>query len=287
MEYIYILRLEEDKYYVGITTNPNSRIKEHHSGKGAKWTKLYKPIEIIEITLSTHEWQEAYTTLVMMKKYGLANVRGGPWVSQNLTDFPNILIEDLTTIEETYCIYQNELFKRAKKREITKPIKIADYVKPSLYREFLKGDKNLLLDETKEVMEEIDTQPLCKDIMRIKLNVKGKKKDDVSDNTSFNIYEIKSSNGKYYITSNNLASNLKFFGDDTVKRVTCLKENSNNRREIYAYTILYMHIYGIDNVRGGGITTQYLSRTSIDKYESWFRQLTTKSTVEDVLEIIN
>ena len=43
MVYIYILKLQSNKYYIGKTNNPNFRLEEHGSGKGSTWTKKYKP----------------------------------------------------------------------------------------------------------------------------------------------------------------------------------------------------------------------------------------------------
>ena len=43
---IYILECKGGKYYVGkIKSNVHKRIKQHFDGKGAKWTKKYKPID--------------------------------------------------------------------------------------------------------------------------------------------------------------------------------------------------------------------------------------------------
>lgn len=107
MKFCYILRLIENKYYVGITSNIEKRMNQHFSGQGAKWTKIYKPLEIIEIEPFTHKWQESYTTLITMKKYGIENVRGGPWCQINLIIYPKItLIDETKSIEENYLIYK-------------------------------------------------------------------------------------------------------------------------------------------------------------------------------------
>ena len=77
--YIYILQLEKDKYYVGFTERKDGdRFIEHFSGKGSSWTKLYKPIQVIEWRVGTLEDEDS-VTLEMMNKYGWWNVRGGKW----------------------------------------------------------------------------------------------------------------------------------------------------------------------------------------------------------------
>jgi predicted GIY-YIG superfamily endonuclease len=35
--------------YVGITSNPENRMKQHFNGTGSKWTQKHKPIEINSI----------------------------------------------------------------------------------------------------------------------------------------------------------------------------------------------------------------------------------------------
>lgn len=85
--WLYALRLEQGKYYIGITSqkDPNIRIKQHINGfYGAKWTKKYipiasanKPIDLGIITKHEAERLESQRTLQYMKKYGYNNVRGG------------------------------------------------------------------------------------------------------------------------------------------------------------------------------------------------------------------
>ena len=45
---IYILKLNNNKYYVGKTNRTvNDRYQEHLDGNGSIWTKKYKPQSII------------------------------------------------------------------------------------------------------------------------------------------------------------------------------------------------------------------------------------------------
>ena len=48
MEYfVYILKCADDTFYTGITTDPSRRLKEHNSGKGAKYTRSRLPCTIV------------------------------------------------------------------------------------------------------------------------------------------------------------------------------------------------------------------------------------------------
>lgn len=58
MVYIYVLKLEQDKYYIGKTDNPNIRLENHFSSNGSEWTKLYKPLKIIEIIPNCDNYDE-------------------------------------------------------------------------------------------------------------------------------------------------------------------------------------------------------------------------------------
>jgi len=85
---IYVLRLENNKYYVGQTINIEERFKYHLKGKlSSEWTKLNKPIEIIEVIetrfkeISEAMFLENSITIESMKKYGWENVRGGDFTT--------------------------------------------------------------------------------------------------------------------------------------------------------------------------------------------------------------
>ncbi len=84
MVYIYILQLEKGKYYVGKTNNPTIRINNHFDFKGSEWTKIYKPIKILDIIPNCDDYDEDKITKQYMDKYGINNVRGGSFVSIKL-----------------------------------------------------------------------------------------------------------------------------------------------------------------------------------------------------------
>ena len=71
---VYVLRLEDDCYYVGITTNLNQRLAQHWTGCGAKWTRLHKPVEVLRVVYQGHE---QVVTNEMIAMYGREKVRGG------------------------------------------------------------------------------------------------------------------------------------------------------------------------------------------------------------------
>jgi len=78
---VYVLKLNCDKYYVGITYNLNLRYAQHLAGVAAKWTRLYSPLSIIEIITPATKQLEDQITLKYKEIYGDTNVYGGKYVT--------------------------------------------------------------------------------------------------------------------------------------------------------------------------------------------------------------
>jgi len=81
--YLYVLTLQNGKYYVGITNNPKERFHNHSNGKTTYFVKQNLPIIDIQKTLlrtsdrKQTEKIETRKALELMKKYGIENVTGG------------------------------------------------------------------------------------------------------------------------------------------------------------------------------------------------------------------
>lgn len=84
MVFIYAIKLEQGKYYIGKTNNPYFRLESHFNSNGSEWTKIYKPIKILEIIPNCDNYDEDKITRQYMDKYGINNVRGGSFVSVKL-----------------------------------------------------------------------------------------------------------------------------------------------------------------------------------------------------------
>jgi cellular nucleic acid-binding protein len=98
MVYIYILELENKKYYVGKTTNPDFRIESHFNSNGSAWTKKYKPIRLYQLIPDCDDYDEDKYTKIYMDKYGIDNVRGGSYSQINLDENT---IESLLKMNQT------------------------------------------------------------------------------------------------------------------------------------------------------------------------------------------
>ena len=84
MVFIYILKLQNNKYYVGKTNLPNFRLNDHFKNNDTEWTKKYKPLEILKIIPNCDNFDEETYTLRYMDKYGIDNVRGGNFLKIEL-----------------------------------------------------------------------------------------------------------------------------------------------------------------------------------------------------------
>ena len=107
--YIYILKLKDNKYYIGKTTNPSKRLQDHHSHNGSSWTKKYDPIELLELIETNDPFDEDKFTLKYMAKYGIDNVRGGSF-TQIILDNPTIQhIKKMITSATDKCFKCNKI----------------------------------------------------------------------------------------------------------------------------------------------------------------------------------
>lgn len=84
MVFIYIIQLEQGKYYIGKTNNPQFRLESHFNSNASEWTKIYKPLRVIEVKPNCDDYDEDKITRQYMDKYGINNVRGGSFVSVKL-----------------------------------------------------------------------------------------------------------------------------------------------------------------------------------------------------------
>jgi predicted GIY-YIG superfamily endonuclease len=86
--WLYVIALEQGKYYVGITRwgDPYRRINQHGTKEGATWTRRYKPLKPLRVVrledlgvipAAEAERRENATFEEFRKRYGLRNVRGG------------------------------------------------------------------------------------------------------------------------------------------------------------------------------------------------------------------
>lgn len=103
MSSLYILQLEHGKWYVGKTDDVQKRYSEHKSGNGSEWTRLHKPVKMMETRQIKSSEDETAVTKELMKKYGVDNVRGGAYCQRELPDYVEDMIEHETRSSSDKC----------------------------------------------------------------------------------------------------------------------------------------------------------------------------------------
>lgn len=76
---LYVLKCEDSCWYVGISGNFEARWRQHHTGRGAAWTKVHKPIRVErtrQVAEEDAKDEERWETAQLMLKYGVNYVRG-------------------------------------------------------------------------------------------------------------------------------------------------------------------------------------------------------------------
>ena len=103
MVFIYILQLENNKYYVGKTNNPQFRLDQHFNSTGSVWTTKYKPLSVLEIIKDCDEYDEDKYTRKYMDKFGIDNVRGGSFCEEVLPITTFSMLEKMKNTAENRC----------------------------------------------------------------------------------------------------------------------------------------------------------------------------------------
>lgn len=78
-EGVFVLLLENNKYYIGYGVNLDSEIRKHFNGFCCDWTRTYKPINEIERIRTRNLEETKKITVKYVEKYGWDNVRGYRW----------------------------------------------------------------------------------------------------------------------------------------------------------------------------------------------------------------
>jgi hypothetical protein len=113
LSYIYILELEETKYYIGKSSKPLSRTGEHlistihndASCSGSAWTAMYPPVKVLRVIISYDEFDEDLYTLRYMRDHGIDNVRGGSFCELNLSHDNVVTLEKMLAGAGDKCYY--------------------------------------------------------------------------------------------------------------------------------------------------------------------------------------
>ena len=80
----YILKLKDNKWYVGFAADVDKALYQAWNGDGALFVQQHQPLEVIDIIPGKKYTKQL--TLMMMREYGIDNVRGHAWSQREFTD---------------------------------------------------------------------------------------------------------------------------------------------------------------------------------------------------------
>lgn len=100
---VYVLKLENGKYYVGETRDMIRRFQQHLGDTGAAWTKIHKPIELLDFWEKENKSDENTTTIQYMVEYGIDNVRGGLYCKPKLSDADQTSLQRIVNASNNQC----------------------------------------------------------------------------------------------------------------------------------------------------------------------------------------
>ena len=81
--YVYIAKAKTQRFYTGITDNPDERIIEHNSGLGSRFAIIQGPLELVYISPVFKSKSEARKREIQIKKWSRdkkLNLINGIWV---------------------------------------------------------------------------------------------------------------------------------------------------------------------------------------------------------------
>lgn len=111
---IYVLKLQNNKYYIGKSKCVIDRIIEHKNLKAACWTKKYPVIDIIAVYPNCDDFDEDKYVKIYMLKFGIDNVRGGSYSQILISDDQYDFIERELNHSQDRCMKCGKLGHFAK-----------------------------------------------------------------------------------------------------------------------------------------------------------------------------
>ena len=65
--WVYVLKLQDDCWYVGYSADPETRIACHFLGRGARWTQIHPPIAVESLQPGTKKLEDVITIALMVR----------------------------------------------------------------------------------------------------------------------------------------------------------------------------------------------------------------------------
>lgn len=102
-EYVYLLELQNKKYYVGRTNNVERRMQEHRSGSDVEWVRTHGFVRLVSTRPITSRLEEDLEVKKAMLEFGVDNVRGGTYSASVLPLQVKALLQNELVHAENRC----------------------------------------------------------------------------------------------------------------------------------------------------------------------------------------
>lgn len=106
MTNIYILKCEDNKFYVGKTNDIEKRLEEHFNDEkyASAWTSYYSPIKLKRFIENQDDYDEDKWVIRMMANKGIENVRGGSFSRVILPDEDKMILQRMIDGARDQCL---------------------------------------------------------------------------------------------------------------------------------------------------------------------------------------
>jgi len=107
---VYIVRCSDKSLYCGVSNDVKKRLSEHNSGKGAKYTRSRRPVELLGVT------SEMTKSEALKLEYRIKQLPAGRKITElqkkekEMTACPGIFIESIERNKDTFRASTNLRF---------------------------------------------------------------------------------------------------------------------------------------------------------------------------------
>jgi hypothetical protein len=172
--FVYLLKLEKNKYYVGKAYDYKKRYEDHQKGSSV-WTKKYKPIKILKLYKTNQPFLELSKFLEYANFYGIENVRGDIYSREVLSYNDIYHIEKSMRHQKGSCLccgsFDHFISSCPKKRRfieleiyLQKIETIFSQINIPFEKLFLRNEE---IEENKDMLSSILSFPILKYVMNI------------------------------------------------------------------------------------------------------------------------
>jgi predicted GIY-YIG superfamily endonuclease/flagellar motor protein MotB len=169
---LYSLKLNSNKYYIGITSNFTKRLEQHKNNQGSVWTAKYGVFSVLsqeKIEKNLSKLEETKLTCKMMLEYGHNNVRGAEFcqlrdysieevvgtIGHHLDIKYNQVRNSLKTLNNSNILQEQEQANKIEQEQLLKEYEAKQkQVKQEQEQEQTKQEQEQKQEQTKQEQEQ-------------------------------------------------------------------------------------------------------------------------------------